>query len=71
MITRLRTNFEVGDIPLAEYPRPQFQRDSYFTLNGSWDYAIYRASEEFAGVQTCHQGRQERVPVQRLLLSDP
>ena len=51
MITRLRTNFEVGDIPLSEYPRPQFQRDSYFTLNGSWDYAIYRASEEFAGYQ--------------------
>ena len=51
MITRLRTNFEVGDIPLAEYPRPQFQRDSYFTLNGYWDYAIYRASEEFTGYQ--------------------
>lgn len=26
--------------PLSEYPRPQFQRDSYFSLNGEWDYAI-------------------------------
>ena len=27
-------------IPLCEYPRPQFKRDSYFPLNGEWDYAI-------------------------------
>ena len=51
MITRLRTNFDVGDIPLSEYPRPQFERDSYFTLNGKWEYAIYRQSEDFAGFQ--------------------
>lgn len=31
---------EVGDKPLQEYPRPQFQRDSYVNLNGWWDYAI-------------------------------
>lgn len=48
---RLRTNFEVGEIPLAEYPRPQFVRDSYVTLNGKWDYAIYRTSESFGGYQ--------------------
>lgn len=48
---RLRTNFEVGEIPLAEYPRPQFVRDSYVTLNGKWDYAIYRTSESFDGYQ--------------------
>lgn len=24
----------------AEYPRPQFMRDSYFSLNGEWDYAF-------------------------------
>ena len=27
-------------IPLSEYPRPQFKRDSYICLNGYWDYAI-------------------------------
>ena len=26
--------------PLQEYPRPQFVRNSYFNLNGWWDYAI-------------------------------
>ncbi len=26
--------------PLSEYPRPQFQRDSYVCLNGEWEYAI-------------------------------
>ncbi len=27
-------------LPLSEYPRPNFVRDSYLSLNGSWDYAI-------------------------------
>ena len=27
-------------IPLSEYPRPQFKRDSYICLNGYWEYAI-------------------------------
>ena len=26
--------------PLSEYPRPQFKRDSYICLNGTWEYAI-------------------------------
>ena len=25
------------EIPLSEYPRPQFKRDSYLCLNGKWD----------------------------------
>ena len=48
---RLNTPFETTDIPLSEYPRPQFQRDSYVTLNGKWQYAIYRNSERFDGYQ--------------------
>ena len=32
-------------IPLSEYPRPQFKRDSYICLNGYWEYAI-RKNEE-------------------------
>ncbi len=46
---RLRTPFEVTETPLSEYPRPQFARDSYITLNGKWDYAILRKSESFNG----------------------
>ncbi len=46
---RLRTPFEVGTTPLSEYPRPQFARNSYVTLNGEWDYAILRKSENFDG----------------------
>lgn len=26
--------------PLSEYPTPQFRRDSYFNLNGEWDFEI-------------------------------
>ncbi len=26
--------------PLSEYPRPQFKRDSYISLNGQWDLAF-------------------------------
>ena len=26
--------------PLSEYPRPQLKRDSYLSLNGTWEYAI-------------------------------
>ena len=48
---KLKTPFETTDIPLSEYPRPQFQRDSYITLNGKWQYAIYRNSEKFDGYQ--------------------
>lgn len=36
---------EVGEVPRAEYPRPQLKRDSYQTLNGKWDYAILPAGK--------------------------
>ena len=30
--------------PLSEYPRPQFMRDSYLSLNGMWQCAFTRDS---------------------------
>ena len=38
-------------LPLNDYPRPQFARDSFQNLNGEWDYAIYDQKQEFAGYQ--------------------
>lgn len=32
--------FSHDDLPLQEYPRPQFRRDSYLPLNGRWEYAF-------------------------------
>lgn len=32
-------------IPLPEYPRPQLVRESYLSLNGTWNYAFVPASE--------------------------
>ena len=31
---------EMPEIPLREYPRPQFLRPSWLCLNGRWDYAV-------------------------------
>ena len=35
------TKLDVNN-PLSEYPFPQFRRDSYFSLNGSWEYQIVK-----------------------------
>jgi MFS family permease len=29
-----------SDVPLPEYPRPQFKRESYLNINGKWQYRI-------------------------------
>ena len=31
--------------PWADYPRPQFKRDSCFNLNGEWEFAVARSEE--------------------------
>ena len=31
---------KAGEIPWNVYPRPQFKRNSFFCLNGSWDFRI-------------------------------
>ena len=33
------------ECPWQDYPRPQFKRDSYISLNGSWDFAVTRDDE--------------------------
>ena len=32
----LKTNYEIGNIPHPEHPTPQFQRDTWTCLNGTW-----------------------------------
>ncbi len=39
---RLSTPYAAGEIPLSDYPRPQFRRDSYLCLNGEWEFDIRR-----------------------------
>ncbi len=40
------------NIPRAEYPRPQFKREDWLTLNGEWEYETDRAvSGEARGLQ--------------------
>ena len=41
----IRPKFLESEIPLSEYPRPQFKRDSYFCLNGEWEYEINKSKE--------------------------
>ena len=39
-------NLDPSDV-LAEYPRPQMQREHYQMLHGEWDYAIVPQSDEY------------------------
>ncbi len=38
--------FEGDSLPFSAYPRPQMKRNSYFCLNGEWDFAVTRQFEE-------------------------
>ncbi len=40
MLTTEWTEKLKDEIPLSQYPRPQFIRDSYLNLNGVWNYEI-------------------------------
>ncbi len=42
LLTKWSKSFD-REHPLPEYPRPQFVRDSYINLNGSWKYVIKSA----------------------------
>lgn len=41
----LTPEFSESALPLSEYPRPQFRRDSYLCLNGEWEYAIRKSPD--------------------------
>ncbi|MBQ2740094.1 MAG: glycoside hydrolase family 2 [Clostridia bacterium] len=54
---RLKTKYNVGEIPLSEYPRPQFRRDSYLCLNGVWQF-----QKQKEGGQVCGEYQNILVP---------
>lgn len=35
------------NVPLSEYPRPDFVRQSYYSLHGEWNYKIVKTTDEF------------------------
>lgn len=41
----LKTRYEIGSMPLSEYPRPQLRRDSYLCLNGEWSFGKCKIEE--------------------------
>ena len=44
----LETNFKFNkECPLNEYPRPQLKRNSFFNLNGIWQYKIFADTNIF------------------------
>ena len=54
---RLKTKYEVGEIPLSEYPRPQMRRDSYLCLNGLWKFEKVKRTG-----QVCEYSKNILVP---------
>ena len=35
-----RALIDSGNTPWTTYPRPQFRRDSFLNLNGTWDFCV-------------------------------
>ena len=42
---KLKSVYEIGNIPLCEYPRPQLKRDEYMILNGYWSFKKVKITE--------------------------
>ena len=49
--TTYERELDEQEIPYSEYPRPQFKRDSYYCLNGRWDFTIHRRGRELLSTQ--------------------
>ena len=47
---RLKTPFENEENAWDIYPRPQLQRDSFFSLNGAWElYSVKKNEKAYLG----------------------
>ena len=55
---RLKTKYNVGEVPLSEYPRPQCKREGYLCLNGVWQFQTVKN-----GGQVCDEWKNILVPV--------
>ena len=40
LLLGLGSNVKAADLPRSEYPRPQFERESWMNLNGTWTYTF-------------------------------
>lgn len=47
----LKTKYEVGAIPHAEYPRPQMRREDWMCLNGTWDFCKRKSNGDLTDWQ--------------------
>ncbi len=46
----LSTPYKIGDIPHSYHPDPMFCRESFLSLNGSWDFKVYHKKKlDFSG----------------------
>lgn len=51
------------ELPLPEYPRPQFERASWVNLNGMWDYTVERCDfEAVQGLTTAESWTNRPIP---------
>lgn len=41
----LNTDYETGEIPFPEYPRPQLERKEWLNLNGKWEFSKAKLGE--------------------------
>ena len=40
LLLGLGSNVKAADLPRSEYPRPQFERERWMNLNGTWTYTF-------------------------------
>lgn len=63
-------NVEESDCPKTEYPRPQFVRDSYISLNGIWGFCVMSSSAIPRKKEICGRIRVPFSPESNLSIVD-